>query len=133
MAEKYTLTQGAAQWLVDKLKGSAQKQDVLTYEEIQASTDLSGKIASASSVREAVRTFGYAYQGTVKTITLTPNKPYLVIVGIANGSGYCGLYYVSFNKLIPIVSNNGKVTYDEGTRTLSLPSYYEGFVLELNR
>lgn len=46
MAEKYTLTQGAAQWLVDKLKGSAQKQDVLTYEEIKASTDLSGKIAT---------------------------------------------------------------------------------------
>ena len=52
MAEKYTLTQGAVQWLVDKLKGSAQKQDVLTYEEIQASTDLSGKIASASALKD---------------------------------------------------------------------------------
>lgn len=35
-------------------RNAAQKLDVLTYEEIQASTDLSGKIASASAVKDVL-------------------------------------------------------------------------------
>ena len=65
VAEKYTLTQGAVQWLVDKLKGSAQKQDVLTYEEIQASTDLTGKIASASVIKDGFFTL---HQGAYESV-----------------------------------------------------------------
>ena len=102
----------------------------LTLEEIQASTDLTGKVASAITARKVVRTYGYAYQGTVKTVILNSGKPYFVITGL--NSENCGLYYVSINKLIAIVDKNGGVTYDKKTATLSLPAYYETFILELN-
>lgn len=118
---------------VNSLKDDkANKADVLTLEEIQASTDLSGKIASASSVKTAIRMVGHAYDSVITPITLSPNNAYLVIAGIPNKTGYGGLYYITNNNFIPLVNNNGKVKYDEVTSTLSIPAYYETFVLRLN-
>ena len=76
----------------------ANKSDVLTLEEIQASTDLTGKIASASSVK------------TISDITnLMIDVPYTVMgkLNMINNCKYISSIIESYKPRMLIISNSG--------------------------
>lgn len=78
---------------VNQLKSEkANKADVLTLEEIQASTDLSGKIASASSVKSINARFSSLYSYYIRTGSNRNIK-----IGTPNAGTINIFYFGSFN------------------------------------
>lgn len=82
----------------------AQKSDVLTLEEIQASTDLTGKVAGADSIRKAVikpglnkirRFFSATDSGTVALFKNVPYDFRISAILIGNGNGTLTFAYLT--------------------------------------
>lgn len=66
---------------VSALKGDkANKADVLSLEEIQASTDLSGKIASASTVKDKVDGIRLGFSSNSETMIPLPNALTMLLI-----------------------------------------------------
>lgn len=128
MAEKYTLTKSAVRWLVDKLKGSAQKQDVLTLEEIQASTDLSGKIASASAlknIKDNVKNIKIIKGTDLDTVTFTQEYAgrYLVLDGHPYFDVACIYILTSWSDgalRAEKIGGNGTLTFTQNERVVTV-------------
>ena len=76
----------------DKLDGKVSTSDVISYEEIKASTDLSGKVPSASAIvnKCSCVTYGFANNDTI-IITLPFSFNQLLFLSTYRS---CGLYVV---------------------------------------
>ena len=111
----------------------------LTLEEIQATTDLTGKIASAESAKKILKQLNYyvtsssvIYNNTSFTISSeSPNNKVLLLVsyiGGGNVDGY-GIYLVDFANS---PSNTGKTYLISGPYNLITFTWNNGFSVNVN-
>ena len=89
--------------------------NVLTYEEIMSSTDLSGKIASAGALRRIASVFDFHVDGESLSLTIL-DSCLVVINGAGNNFYYIGIIF-AHNALDMLISDG---TYDsKGCRELT--------------
>lgn len=90
-------------------QGLLRRSDALTLEEIQASTDLSGKIASASALKNISRRYYFTIQpnssATIDISHLERNREYLILYTTTNGG------FISGGVLLSTASNNPVVIH----------------------
>lgn len=107
----------------------------LTYEEIMATTDLSGKVASASALKN-IASRGF-YHNDGESLSVVINSPCLIIIrGDGNTSYYIGMIarngYSNILEIISSGSYGSNLSYNKSTRTLSLPKggWYECLIVQ---
>ena len=117
-----------------KLDTKINYTDSLPYEEIMASTDLSGKVASASALKNIISRGLYHEDG--KSLSVVINRPCLIVIrGDGNDNYYIGMIARSgYSNIVKILSNNiydSKLSYNKSTGTLSLPTggWYEVIIV----
>lgn len=101
------------------------KSDVLTYEEIQASTDLSGKIASASALSGILRRYHVNVDGQSSTQLdisgLVRDREYLILYTTNNGEFVSGGLLLSTATSNPILSKLSESTQASFVFSIAYP------------
>lgn len=118
--------------IVDELDKKVNATDVLSLEEIQASTDVTGKIASAEAVRDSLSVSSYHNDGESIVIKIPPN---FVIIITADGSDNHYLGLVAGYALTTIISkgytiDNISISADRGEITLPRHSWYRYMIIK---
>lgn len=107
----------------DELDRKANATDVLSLEEIRASTDLAGKIASASALKATLVDFKYHIDGDSLSFK-APEMGVLIINGSGNNDYYIGTIKYGKN-LDKVVSNNAydsSIEVDKSSKVITLPT-----------
>lgn len=106
--------------------------DVISLKEIQAGTDLTGKVASAEAVRDSLSVSSYHNDGESIVIKIPPN---FVIIITADGSDNHYLELVAGYVLTTIVSkgyttNDISISAGRGEITLPRSSWYRYMIIK---
>ena len=106
----------------------------LTLEEIQATTSLTGKVASASALKNIVPYGRFHSEG--QSLSVVVNSPCLVIInGSGNNNYYVGVIArIDVGGINALISNNiydSDISYNEKTHTITFPTkgWYEIFIV----
>lgn len=108
-----------------KVDTKANKSDVLTLEEIQASPDLTGKIASASALSKTLPISGFHHDGVSLQVSII--KPCVIILkGNGDSTHIIGFIPQLSESSISVVISNGtydtSISYNSSTNMLTLPT-----------
>ena len=116
----------------EDLNTKANKSDVLSLEEIQASTDLTDKIASASALKNISRRYyvniGAKSSATIDISDLDRNREYLILYTTDNGT------YISGGVLLSTSTSNPWVTHlsDKVASSFSFSLNYPTITIQNN-
>ena len=108
-----------------KIDIKVNKSDVLTLEEIQASPDLTGKIASASALSKTLPTSGCHHDGVPLQVLII--KPCVIILkGNEDSTHIVGFIPQLSENSISVVISSGtydtSISYNSSTNMLTLPT-----------
>ncbi len=118
-----------------ELSKKVSTSDVLSYEAIKASTDPSGKVASAEALENVISRGNYHSEG--ETLNIAIKSPCLIVIkGDGNTSYYVGMItrpgYSGIIKILSDDNYDSRLSYNKSTGTLSLPTegWYEYVIIQ---